>query len=101
MIKHIVIFKLKETAEGNSREENKQIFKGMLEALVGVVPGIEMMEVGLKGEKSPEDNADVVLTTEFKTWEALKAYAVHPEHLKVVDFVKKVIEGRSVVDYEF
>jgi len=101
MIKHIVIFKLKEEAEGSSREENKMIFKGMLEALVGVVPGIKLLEVGIKGANSPEDNADLVLTTEFASWDDLKAYQVHPEHQKVVAFVKKVVESRSVVDYEF
>lgn len=101
MIKHIVIFKLKEEAEGNSRDENKMLFQGMLHALVGVVPSLKSMEVGVKGEKSPADNSDIVLITEFASWEDLDAYQVHPEHQKVVAFAKKVVEARSVVDYEF
>jgi len=72
-----------------------------LQALVGVVPGIELLEVGSKQAASPADNFDVVLISEFKTWADLQAYAVHPEHQKVVAFAKEVVSSRAAVDYEF
>jgi len=95
------MWNLKDEAEGNSKDQNKQIFKQMLLNLVGVVPEIGLFEVGAKGELSPADTNDLVLISEFKTWEDLKSYVVHPEHQKVVAFAKLVVSSRSAVDYEF
>lgn len=100
MIKHIVIWKLKEEASGGSRTENALKMKQMLEALTAKVPGIVSLEVGLKTDKAPANNDDVILVSEFASWHDLDVYATHPEHLKVVDFVKSVVERRAVVDYE-
>lgn len=101
MIKHVVMWTFKDEAEGATKQENISQFKTMLNGLVGVVPGIELFEIGQKGELSPADNYDMILLSEFKTWDALKAYAVHPEHQKVVAFAKLTISSRAVVDYEF
>ena len=99
MIKHIVMWTFKDEAEGNKKEQNISIFKEMLENLVGQVPGLLSLEVGVKGVDSPADNQDVVLTTTHNTWDELKAYAIHPEHLKVGSFAKQVVLSRSAVDY--
>ncbi len=99
MIKHIVMWSFKDEAEGNTKEQNILIFKEMLESLVGKVPGLLSLEVGVKGVDSPVDNQDVVLTTTHNTWDELKAYAIHPEHLKVGAFAKQVVLSRSAVDY--
>ncbi|HON52368.1 MAG TPA: Dabb family protein [Bacteroidales bacterium] len=101
MIKHVVMWTFKDEAEGASKEQNIKKFCDMLQALVGVVPGIELLEVGSKQAASPADNFDVVLISEFKTWADLQAYAVHPEHQKVVAFAKEVVSSRAAVDYEF
>lgn len=101
MIKHIVIWTLKETAARTSREDNKLTFKKMLLALKGVVPSLVDIEVGVKGSLSPENNDDIVLVSTFKSWDDLQAYQVHPEHQKVVAFAKEVVEKRSAIDYEF
>ena len=101
MIKHIVMWNFKDEAEGNSKETNKQTAKKILLNLVGVVPGIQKLEVGLKEATSPADNNDVVLVSEFKTWADLQSYAIHPEHLKVGTFIKSVASSRAAVDYEF
>lgn len=101
MIKHIVIWTLKETAAGASREDNKLTFKNMLLALKGIVPSLVDIEVGIKGSLSPENNDDIVLVSTFKSWDDLQAYQVHPEHQKVVAFSKEVVERRSAIDYEF
>jgi antibiotic biosynthesis monooxygenase (ABM) superfamily enzyme len=95
MIVHIVMFKFK--------EENKQAniiqAKQMLENLLGAVPGLRSMDVGVNFAK--EDRAmDLSIITSFATKEDLNAYAVHPEHLKVVEFIKGVVEYSKVVDYE-
>ena len=95
MVVHIVTFKFK--------EENKQAniiqAKQMLENLMGAVPTLKSMDVGLNF--SQEERAmDMSIITVFESKTGLEAYAVHPEHLKVVDFIKSVVEYSKVVDYQ-
>lgn len=98
MIKHIVMWKLKEFSEGRNKAENMDIMKNMLEALNGKIPGLEKLEVGLNTSSS-EMSFDLVLYSEFKDEQALETYQNHPEHLIVREFVGKVREKRAVVDY--
>jgi len=99
MIKHIVCFKLKESAEGASKAENARKTKELLEGLAKKVPGVQRLEVGINFVEDPAAY-DIALYTEFASREALAAYAQHPEHQKVVQFIGKVRESRVVVDYE-
>ena len=99
MIKHIVMWTLKDQAEGKSKAENLAIMKARLEALPGLVPGVLELEVSTSPFASVPPT-DIVLYTVFARKEDLAAYAVHPEHLKVVDFVKAVVAERRVIDYE-
>jgi hypothetical protein len=99
MIKHLVLWKLKENAEGKTRQENALELKAALEGLKGKVPEIQALEVGLNF--NPADTAcDLSLYSEFKTREDLEKYQKNPEHLKVVELVKKVTQERRVSDYE-
>jgi hypothetical protein len=98
MIKHIVVFKLKESAEGASKAENVQRLKSKLEALDEIIDEIKFFEVGINFANS-NSTCDLVLCSEFETLEDLYSYQKHPEHLKVVDFVGKACENRIVVDY--
>ncbi|HAN44635.1 MAG TPA: stress responsive protein [Ruminococcaceae bacterium] len=97
MIKHIVFWNLKDEAEGGTKLENGRIIKQRLEALVGVVDGLLKAEVGFN--YNPH-GYDLCLYSEFATKEAQEAYQEHPEHLKVREFVRKVITERAVVDFE-
>lgn len=98
MLKHIVLFKLKPTAEGASKDENANKIKRDLEALKGVIPQIRHIEVGINC--LPGDSAyDVAIYSEFENEADLSVYAKHPEHVRVGEFVGKVRESRVVVDY--
>jgi len=95
MIVHIVMFKFKE----ESKKANIIQAKQMLENLMGAVPSLRSIDVGVNF--SEEERAmDLSIITSFESKEELDAYAVHPEHLKVVDFIKQVVEYSKVVDYE-
>ncbi|MDD2448565.1 MAG: Dabb family protein [Sulfurimonas sp.] len=94
MIVHIVMFKFKE----QNREANTLEMKKKLEALVGVVPTLKSMEVGIDFSKSPRAY-DLSLYSTFDDKDALQAYAIHEEHLKVVEFVKEMTIESKVVDY--
>lgn len=95
MVKHIIIWKLKE--EYNTLEIKNGIKQG-LESLMGVVPGLSEIKVEINPLTS--SNADVMLYSVFEDETALKGYAVHPEHVKVADtYVRPYTQSRSCFDY--
>jgi hypothetical protein len=99
MITHIVMWKLKDEAEGADKKSNALKIKSMLEALIGKIECIDYLEVGVNINTS--DSAyDAALYTKFKDLIALEEYQNHPEHKKVSEFVGKVRKARTVVDYE-
>lgn len=97
MIKHIVMWKV----SGNTPEhkmETALFVKNRFESLIGRVPGLEKLEVGL--DISGVDYAcDVVLYTEFDSIQSLNAYASHPEHLRVKEELGDCRTARYQVDY--
>ena len=98
MLKHIVMWKLKEFAEGKTKAENALIMKESLERLVGIVPEIISLQVGIN-EKESDMAYDAVLISTFADAEALARYKVHPEHVKVSDYCKEIRESRTFVDF--
>ncbi len=95
MIKHVVMWKFK----SGVAESEKLEMKRQLESLMGAVPTLTAISVGL--DISRKDRSwDIVLYSEFKSMEDLKAYALHPKHLKVVEFVKTVVSEAAAVDMD-
>lgn len=95
MIKHIVMWKLKE----ESKEENARKIKEDLEGLNNIIKEALSIEVGIDINKS-EQAYDVVLYSTFNSLEDLDSYQKNNDHLKVASFIKKVASSRVVVDYE-
>ena len=99
MIKHIVMFRLKESALGRSKNENLQELKILLESLQEKIPVVKCLEVGINMGKSASAS-DIALYSEFDDMQALENYRIHSEHVKVVDYIDKVCSERRVADYE-
>jgi hypothetical protein len=99
MIKHIVMWRLKEHAQGNDRATNAKLVKERLESMRGNIPGLLAIEVGIDFSAT-EHSADIVLYSEFESREALDAYQVHPEHEAMKSFVMDVRSERRIVDYQ-
>ena len=96
MVKHIILWKLKEEFNTDSV---KLGIKSSLEGLLGVVPNL--VEIKVETETLPSSNVDVMLYSVFTDFDALKNYAVHPEHVKAADnFVRPYTETRACFDYE-
>lgn len=96
MVKHIILWKLKE--EFNT-DAIKADMKESLEGLVGKVPGL--IELKVQTESLESSNVDVMLYSVLESEEALKGYAVHPEHVAVADSkVRPFTETRSCIDFE-
>jgi len=98
LIRHIVMWKLKESAGGATRAQNALKLKEMLDACRDIVPGILHLEVGL-ATPGLEATYDVVLVSDFADKAALDAYQVHPQHEQVKQFIGVVREARECVDY--
>jgi len=94
MIVHIVMFTFKE----EDKQANLVKVRAILEQLPKKIDELVSMEVGINFDKA-ERAMDLSLYSTFKTKEDLESYAVHPAHLKVVDFIKTVVSESKVVDY--
>lgn len=100
MIKHVVMWKLKDVAEGKTKAENAETMKKLLEDLPSKIEELKKAEVGINILEGGGDAiCDAVLTVTCENQEDLDSYAKHPDHQKVVSFIKKVVSERRVVDY--
>ncbi len=99
MIKHIVMWKLKDFAEGADRAANAAKMKEKLDACANIVPGILKFEVAL-AQPGLEATYDVVLYSEFDSKATLDAYAAHPTHEAVKPFIGAVRSERQCMDFE-
>jgi hypothetical protein len=101
MVKHIICFKLKEFAEGNSKSENAKLMTQKLLSLKEKINEIKYIEVGINDSKASPGNFDIVLISEFENFTDLKVYQNHPEHVKAADFIMKIRDIKAAVDFEF
>jgi len=99
MIKHIVMFKLLDEAEGATKAENAVVIKKMLDELPSKIPFIREYEVGINMIES-ERAFDISLISSFDNIEALNEYNNHPEHKKAAEYIMKRREESKSVDYE-
>ena len=101
MIRHVVMWKLKEEAEGASREKNAEKMKLILEGLKSNIEEIKNVEVGININADEDDEMayDVVLISDFETELDYTMYTRNSHHKKAVDFIESVAEQRYFVDY--
>ena len=99
MVKHVILWKLKEELSVEEKKTVKSGIKNGLEGLKGVVPGLVTIRVITEGLAS--SNADVMLDSSFTDEAALKGYAVHPAHVEVANTkVRPFAQIRLCMDYE-
>jgi quinol monooxygenase YgiN len=98
MVRHIVLWRLQESANGRSKAENAAEVKRLLEDLNGKIPGMIKLEVGFDFSRTSE-SSDIVLYSEFESRAALDVYQTHPLHEAVKPFVMAARSERRLVDY--
>ncbi len=99
MVKHVILWTLKDELTAEEKSTIKQEIKEGLEGLKSKVPGIVDIKVNINGLAS--SNADLMLDSTFESEEALKSYAVHPDHVAVADSkVRPYTKVRCCLDYE-
>ncbi|GAK36980.1 hypothetical protein SDC9_130645 [bioreactor metagenome] len=99
MVKHIVLFKLKEELPATEKQAVMNQFKEAIEALPAKISVIRKIEVGLN--VNPAEAWDIALYSEFDSLEDVKTYAVHPDHVAAGKLLADVKLNRACVDYEF
>jgi len=99
VIKHIVLWKLKEPDASDSKEDYANQIKQELEALPKVIPALHSLEVGININPS-EAADDVVLVTSFQRASDLDAYQIHPAHQAAAAVIRNLVSSRRVVDFE-
>lgn len=97
MVTHIVLWNYIDTLTPEQKIEAGTKIKNDLENLRSIIPGIISLEV--KINQMDSSTKDIGLFSEFESEKALKQYAVHPEHVKVGQYIKSVTCGRTAFDY--
>ena len=92
MVKHIVLYTLK---EGVEKKEAVELIRSVLEPLVGKIPGLLHLEI-----RQAYNGVDYALYSEFENREALDQYAVHPLHLEAKGHFFHLLNSRVAADYE-
>ena len=99
MVRHVILWQLKEEYNDEEKREIKAGIKEGLEGLVGKVPGL--VEVHVHTEGLASSNADLMLDAVLENDEALKGYAVHPEHVAIANSkVRPYTMSRTCLDFE-
>ena len=99
MVKHIILWQLKDELTEQEKAAAKEDIKAGLEGLAGRIPGLVEIKVRTQGLES--SNADLMLDSAFEDEASLKGYAVHPEHVAVAtDIVRPKVKNRVCMDYE-
>ncbi len=99
MVKHVILWTLKDELSADEKQQVKAGIKAGLEGLQGKIPGMTEIHVYTNGLET--SNADVMLDSTFESFEALKGYAVHPDHVAVADgAVRPYTKLRSCLDFE-
>lgn len=99
MIKHIVMWKIKDNGNGKSKLENAKMIKEAIEVLKEDIKEIINIEVGINVIEGNEAY-DIVLDSQFASIEDLKTYQKHPVHVEVVKSLADLLGSKVVVDYE-
>ena len=99
MVKHIILWTLKDSLSEEEKIQIKKSIKEGLESLQGVVPGLTDIKVQIDGRLS-SSNADLMLECTLESEEALKGYAVHPAHVAISNSrVRPFTALRSCLDF--
>jgi hypothetical protein len=99
MVKHVILWKLKDEYSENEKAQIKQGIKDGLESLFGKIPGLVEIKVHTNGLQT--STADLMLDSTFESVDALKGYSVHPAHVAAANaFVRPYTAVRSCLDYE-
>ena len=99
MVKHVILWKLKDEYTAEQIAEIKSGIKEGLEGLKGQIPGL--VEIKVNTEPLASSNCDLMLDSLFEDEASLKGYSTHPAHVAVAHGkVRPFTASRTCMDYE-
>lgn len=98
MIKHVVLFQLKDDVDAAEKQQVMEAFKAGILALPEKISRIRHIEIGFNA--NPAESYEVALYSEFDSLADVQTYAVHPEHVAVAQIIKPYVKSRACTDYE-
>jgi hypothetical protein len=99
VIRHVVIWRFKDEAKRGGRLHNLDLIRESVNSMRRAVPGLLRLDLGVNQTALP-DAADLMLYSEFESWEALRDYEEHPLHYELRALIGPLRLERRVVDYE-
>ena len=99
MIRHIVLWTLKEEKDGQSKVEIALKMKERLKLLQDQISVIKNFEIGINDEEASDSNYDICLNCCFTSIKDLHIYQTHPAHLEFIEYVKTIRIERIAIDY--
>ena len=100
MYKHLVMWKLKDEANGKTKDQNAIEMKKRLDLLPGVIKEIKQYEVSINIGSYEASFYDLGLMSSFDNIDDFWAYTKYPEHDKVLEFIQSIQSDEQIVDYE-
>lgn len=98
MVKHIVLFKLRDDVDCKEKQDAMNKFKKAIEQLPDQLSFIRKIEVGFN--INPSEAWSIALYSEFDSLDDVKAYASHPLHIEAGKIIANIKESRACADYE-
>ena len=99
MIRHVVIWRLKEDAKPAGQIKDIELIRHIVAGLRDVIPGLLRLDLGINQLAIP-DSADLLLYSEFESWQSLQEYEEHPLHSNLRALIGPLRAERRVVNYE-
>ncbi len=99
MITHIVMWQLKDHAEGADKAYNLRKMQALLMSCSALVPGILRLDV-VVAQSGLEATCDIMMVSEFDSLAALNAYQSHPHHVAMKPFIGAIRQSRHCMDYQ-
>ena len=100
MIKHIVMFKLKDT-ESKTAYENAVEAKERFKTVIENVPSLKKGEAVINSDEAPDSNYTIALICDFDDIDGLNSYQEHPVHKEFGAFIGTIKTERACIDYEY
>ena len=98
MVRYCVMWKFK-PSDGKTPKELAEDVKEKYESLMGLVPGLQHIEVGVNRNEG-KTSYDAVMMADFESWESLAAYKADTLRDNIIEYVKTIAEVRAKVEYE-
>lgn len=100
MIKHIIMFKFTDILNDNDRLRKAEKMESTFSPMKSLIDVVKSYDININMKKT-DFSYDLIITSEYESWEDLDTYIKHAEHQKAIAICKDIKKEKAVIDYEF